>query len=86
MVINVLTGAGVENLTVSAAPGIAIDIANGIPIYPPYEGATQITPNDNEQTLQTAGRYIPGNIVVSRIPQTEYAHITYDHLQNIRVW
>ena len=58
----------------------------GAPSYPAYEGATEITPDDNEQTLQTAGRYIPGNIVVARIPQTEYAHITYDMTKNIRVW
>lgn len=76
----------VINVSTSAAPGIAIDITSGMPDYPPYDGDTEITPSDETQTLITVGRYIPRNITVKPIPNTEYAHITYDHLQNIRVW
>ena len=83
---NVSAGAGVQQINASAENGIKLTVDGGTPNYPPYEGETEITPNDNEQTLQTAGRYIPGNIVVARIPQSEYAHITYDMNKNIRVW
>lgn len=56
------------------------------PDVPPYTGNTEITPTDEAQVLLTAGKYLPTNITVSRISQTDYAHITYDHLRNIRVW
>lgn len=51
-----------------------------------YDGETEITPSDSTRVLQTAGRCVPGNITINRIPQTEYAHITYDQNQDIRVW
>ena len=57
-----------------------------VPIYPAYEGDVKITPNDEQQKLLTAGKYLPADITISRIPNSEYAHITYDQNQNIRVW
>ena len=71
--------------TLSADAIFTADIG-GVPIYPLYEGDSEITPSDTEQTMLTAGKYLPTDITISRISQTEYAHITYDHLQNIRVW
>lgn len=83
---DVSAGAGVQQINVSAENGIMLTVDGGIPNYPPYEGETEITPNDNVQTLHTASRYIPGNITIRPIPPTEYAHITYDMNKNIRVW
>ena len=84
---DVSAGAGVQQINVGVDDKITLDVDGaGGSVYPPYEGETEITPNDNEQTLNTAGRYIPSNIVIARIPQTEYAHITYDMNKNIRVW
>ena len=62
------------------------DLGGSAIVFPPYDGDTEITPNDGAQVLQTAGKYFTGNITINRIPQTEYAHITYDQNQDIRVW
>ncbi len=71
--------------TLSDSDVFAADIGSAL-IYQRYEGETEITPNDNAQVLNTAGKYIHDNIAINRIPQTEYAHITYDQNQDIRVW
>lgn len=42
-----------------------------------YEGAVEVTPSDEQQTLQTAGLIVPNNIVVNPIP-SNYGLITWD--------
>ena len=46
-------------------------------VYPPsYTGAVEVTPSEEEQTLQTSGLYMSDNIVISPIP-SNYGRIAY---------
>ena len=48
----------------------------GIPIYPnQYTGAYEVTPTEEEQTLDTAGYMMTENVTVAPIP-TNYGKIT----------
>lgn len=37
--------------------------------YSPYTGAYEVTPTDEEQILDTANRYMTGQVVVSPVPE-----------------
>lgn len=45
--------------------------------WPEYDGPAEITPTGEEQTLQTAGRHLAQDIIISPIPQN-YGLITYN--------
>ena len=49
-----------------------------MPILPDaYHGATDITPSEETQTLDTAGLVVADNIIIQPIP-TNYGKITWD--------
>lgn len=64
-------------------PGVALEVADPAPVElsisgtMPYTGPLNVTPNQSEQVLQTAGRAMPGNVVVNPIP-SNYGLITYN--------
>lgn len=64
--------------TLSATGGIECGITIPEVISPdPYEGTVEITPSETEQVLNTAGRMLNENIVISPIP-SNYGLITWD--------
>lgn len=45
--------------------------------YPAYEGAYEVTPSFETQTLETAYRVLTSNVVIAPIP-SNYGKISYD--------
>ena len=65
-------------LKVNAAEGIKFTASEGVPVYPnAYEGATEITPTEEAQTIPTDGYMMHTDIVVKPIP-SNYGLITWD--------
>lgn len=63
--------------------GQSLEISTGKPIirdnseFPVYDGAYEVTPTRETQTLQTQGKALVGNVVVNPIP-SNYGLITYN--------
>lgn len=73
-----LTPVGQLTGKLSAVGQISGEITIPERITPPeYEGEYIVTPTEEEQVLQTNGRYTTQNIVVHAIPRN-YGLITYD--------
>lgn len=52
--------------------------SEGVPIYPsPYSGRIEVTPSEEEQTLETSGYMMMQDIIVNPIP-SNYGLITYN--------
>jgi hypothetical protein len=50
----------------------------------PYTGTYEITPTEEDQTLETNGKLMSGNVVVKAIPE-EYGRVTYDNRKVITI-
>ena len=50
----------------------------------PYTGAYEITPTEEDQTLDTTGKLMNRNVLVKAIPQ-EYGRVTYDNRKVITI-
>ncbi len=50
----------------------------------PYTGAYEITPTEEDQSLDTTGKLMNRNVLVKAIPQ-EYGRVTYDNRKVITI-
>lgn len=62
--------------TISAPNVVGVSIAS-TQSFPPYEGATEVTPSDDEQVLATAGTNVGSDIIVHPIP-SNYGKVSYN--------
>ena len=67
--------ASVSDMVFTADASLAIPVAYS-PL-PHYEGAYEVTPSADVQTLATTGEVMDGNIVIKPIP-SNYGLITWD--------
>lgn len=51
---------------------------------PAYDGPYEVTPSRQEQVLKTAGKYLPENIKVNKIPEN-YGLISYNQDRVIKI-
>lgn len=74
----ILTGVQTITGTLNAPNGIdgLLTIPNAI-LPPSYEGPYEVTPGEEEQTLETDALYMTGDITIKPIPNN-YGLITYD--------
>lgn len=71
-----LAGVGGISGTMQTAGGLNAQL--GVPKTPPqYQGEYTVTPSQQTQTLNTAGRTLAENITINPIPQN-YGLITYN--------
>lgn len=49
-----------------------------------YTGEYEVIPSEAEQTLDTSGKLMSGNVVVKAIPK-EYGRVTYDNRKVITI-
>lgn len=73
-----LTASHTLSGTLSAPQGLEgqLTIPNAI-LPPSYEGPYEVTPGEEEQTLETNALYMSGDITIKPIPNN-YGLITYD--------
>ena len=74
----ILTGAQTLQGALNEPQGIEgqLTIPNAI-LPPSYEGPYEVTPGEEEQTLETDALYMTGDITIKPIPNN-YGLITYD--------
>ena len=49
-----------------------------VPVGETYQGSYDITPTDEDQTLQIDGMVAARNIVIRAVPNQQYGHIAWD--------
>ena len=65
------------DLIMEAGAGFDLVIDSVAQEYPTYDGATEFTPTQETQTVQTARKVLLENITINPIPQN-YGLITYN--------